>query len=507
MEAADLPIGPAMVLIEEMSQSELTRRGFIRHAGVGAVGAYALMGAVQASVAEAAKKVAMPNTLEPTVVVRWSTTTLEAIRETHPGPPMVARALAMVHTAIYDAWAAYDDVAVGTRLGAALRRPAEERTEENKREALSFAAYRTLVDLYPGPTEVAQFDALMGDLGYDPAEVSTDTTTPSGIGNTAAAELLAFRHGDGSNQLAGYADTSGYVPVNDSTHINDPNAWQPLRPEGASADQRYIAPHWGAVEPFALTSGDQFRPGAPAQFGDELFRREAEEILRFSAKLKDEEKVIAEYWADGPASELPPGHWCLFGHFVSQRDRHGIDEDATMFFALTNAIFDASIAAWDAKRAYNSARPVSAIHVLFADERVKAWAGPYQGKGKIQGSDWRPYQAASVVSPPFPEYLSGHSAFSAAGAEILRRFTGSDTFGASFTQSAGTSRVEPGAVPKKDLTLAWRTFSDAADEAGISRRYGGIHFEQGDLDGRTMGRQVGFQAWRKAQQYIGGTAS
>lgn len=100
---------------------------------------------------------------------------------------MVARALAMVHTPIFDAWAAYDADAVGTRLGGSLRRPEEERTTANKREALSYAAYRTLVDLYPGTTQVAQFDALMGSLGYDPANTSTDTSTPSGIGNTVAA--------------------------------------------------------------------------------------------------------------------------------------------------------------------------------------------------------------------------------------------------------------------------------------------------------------------------------
>lgn len=495
-----------MASFDDTPMRELTRRGFINHTGAGAVGAYALFSAVKASVAQAA--VDGLSTPDATVVVQWSAATLEAIRETHPGPPMVARGLAMVHTAIFDAWAAYDEVAVGTRLGGALRRPIQERTEANKREALSYAAYRTLADLYRGPTQIAQFDALLRGLGYDPANASTDTTTPSGIGNTVAAELLAFRHGDGSNQLAGYADTSGYVAVNDSTHINDPNAWQPLRPAGASADQRYIAPHWGTVAPFALTSGSQFRPAVgPARSDDRLYRRQAEEVLTLSAKLNDERKVMAEYWADGPSSELPPGHWCLFGHYVSERDRHGLDEDTTMFFALTNAIFDASIAAWDAKRAYDSERPVTAIHALWADDDVKAWAGPYQGTSKIPGATWKPYQAASVVTPPFPEYLSGHSSFSAAGAEVLRRFTGSDAFGATATQPAGSSRVEPGAVPKKDVTLSWNTFSDAADEAGISRRYGGIHFKQGDLDGRTMGRQVGAQAWDKAQQHILGTAS
>jgi len=165
------------------------------------------------------------------------------------------------------------------------------------------------------------------------------------------------------------------------------------------------------------------------------------------------------------------------------------------------------VACWDAKRAFDSARPITAIHHLFADEEVKAWAGPYEGKGKIKGADWRPYQAANVVTPPFPEYLSGHSTFSAASAEVLKRFTGSDAFGASATQLAGSSRVEPGAVPKKDVILTWRTFSDAANEAGISRLYGGIHFAQGDLDGRAMGRQIGTQAWDRAREYIRGTAS
>lgn len=483
---------------------ELTRRSFIYRSGAAAAGAYVLLDAVRASAARAAVD---GLTGDSTAVVRWNSAALEAIRETHPGPPMVARALAMVQTSIFDAWAAYDANAVGTRLGGTLRRPAEERTHANKREALSYAAYRTLVDLYPGATQVAQFNSVMGSLGYDPANASTDTSTPSGIGNTVAAALLEFRHGDGSNQLGGYADTSGYVPVNDSTHINDPNKWQPLRPAGASADQRYIAPHWGAVTPFALTSGSQLRPSdGPATVGERLYRHQAQKVLDYSASLNDKRKVIAEYWADGPSSELPPGHWCLFAQYVSQRDGNGVDADVKMFFAMTNAILDASIAAWDAKRAFNSVRPVTAIHYLFANHDIEAWAGPYLGTGTIKGRDWRPYQAATVVTPPFPEYLSGHSTFSAAGAEVLKRFTGSDAFGASTTQRAGSSRVEPGAVPKKDVTLSWETFGDAADEAGISRRYGGIHFVQGDLDGRVMGRRIGALAWDKAQRFVRGTA-
>ena len=98
---------------------------------------------------------------------------------------------------------------------------------------------------------------------------------------------------------------------------------------------------------------------------------------------------------------------------------------------------------------------------------------------------WRrlvPLPAATFPAPPFPEYSSGHSSFSAAGAEILRLFTHNDRFGGSVTLPAGSSRIEPAAVPASDLTLSWATFSEPANQAGISRRYGGIHFEQRDLD-------------------------
>lgn len=122
----------------------------------------------------------------------------------------------------------------------------------------------------------------------------------------------------------------------------------------------------------------------------------------------------------------------------------------------------------------------------------------------IDGGDWLPYQPATFPTPPFPEYPSGHSTFSAAGATILALFTGSDTFGGSVTIPAGSSTVEPGISPRTDVTLSWPTFTAAANEAGISRRYGGIHFRQGDLDGRLLGRLVGVQAWVKALSYFAG---
>ncbi|HEU5314963.1 MAG TPA: vanadium-dependent haloperoxidase, partial [Chloroflexota bacterium] len=130
----------------------------------------------------------------------------------------------------------------------------------------------------------------------------------------------------------------------------------------------------------------------------------------------------------------------------------------------------------------------------------------YKGSAMIEGAEWQPYQRTTFVTPPFPEFVSGHSTFSAAGAEILRRFTGSDVYRASYTRNPGTSQVEPAVTPINEVTLAWETFTAAAEQAGLSRRYGGIHFEDGDLGGRVMGRQVGALAWEKASALFDGTA-
>jgi hypothetical protein len=176
-----------------------------------------------------------------------------------------------------------------------------------------------------------------------------------------------------------------------------------------------------------------------------------------------------------------------------------------MFFALTNAVFDAGIAAWDAKRAFDSVRPATAIPFLFHGRQIRAWAGPYKGTQTIDGGDWIPYQPGTFPTPPFPEYISGHSTFSAAAASILQLWTGSDRFGDEVTFLPGTSLIEPGAAPAWAITLHWNTFSEAADQAGISRRYGGIHFLRGDLAGRITGRMVALQVWQRAQALFRGS--
>ncbi len=456
-------------------------------------------------------------------VVQWNNAALQGIRDSKLGAPVVARALAIVHTCMYDAWSAYDEKAVGTQLRDALRRPAAERTQANKERAISYAAFRALSDVLPVDTN-SVYIPLMKQLGYDPNDNSTDIETPTGIGNVACAAVLEFRHHDKSNQLGDlapgpYTDWSGYAPVNIPGTIParaaaaNPDHWQPLLytdSTGSLILQKFAGAQWCYVTPFALTKGEELRPAVepgPFKYGSPEYERQAEEMVAISAALTDQQKMISEYWSDGPYSEQPPGHWLRFAQFVSVRDHHSLDDDVKLFFALSNAMLDAGIAAWDAKRTYDSVRPVTAIAFLFKGKTIRAWGGPGKGTIEMDGSQWIPYQPATFPTPPFPDYVSGHSTYSAAAARILSLWTGSDRFGDSVTLPAGSSKIEPGITPAKPVTLKWETFTDAADEAGMSRRYGGIHFARADLAGRQLGRLVADRAWAKVQTYFDGKAT
>jgi hypothetical protein len=244
------------------------------------------------------------------LVVRWNEATLQAIRILQPPMPVAARALAIVHTCMFDAWAAYDRVALGTRFGASLRRSSDEWTQANKCQAISYAAYRALVDLFP--SEQNHFYQIMTSLRYNPSNASKDLSTPVGIGNLAAQAVLDFRHNDGANQLGtlspnAYSDYTHYQPVNTKEIIKDPNRWQPLRVANSRPglkDQLFDCAQWGNVTPFALASAIQFvpRPG-PAKYPEDLYTTQAQQIVGYSTNLTDEQKMIAEYWADGPNHE------------------------------------------------------------------------------------------------------------------------------------------------------------------------------------------------------------
>jgi hypothetical protein len=509
----------------------------------------------------------------PSPVIRWNEAALAAIRNHGAKPTVVTRQLFLLHTAMYDAWSAYDSIAQPVFADPVRRQPVRQHTAENKAVAVTAAARQVLTNLFPAyAVESGAFTQLVEILGYDAADASPDAVHAAEIGLAAAQDVLAARQNDGSNAENGYADAVSelypvrYQPVNRADtvpsrasmqHDLDPNHWQPLRvatgrvhsetgdpivDEGNPAsyyDQSFLTPHWGAVRPFALKTASAFRPPAPPQAGshavytdalgntmtnDEAYRLQFAELLTISAQLGDREKAIAEFWADGPRTETPPGHWNQLAQGIAYRDCHTIDEDVKLFFALNATLLDTSIAVWETKRYYDSVRPQTALRHLFAGKWVMAWGGPNQGTKAIRGEEWMPYQLLTFVTPPFPEYVSGHSAFSAASAEVLTSFTGSNRFYdgetalpvdldrngvpdllGQFIMPAGGFLVERG--PASAVVLRWETFQQAADEAALSRRYGGIHIQDGDLHGRTLGRRVAEACYRLAESYWNGTVT
>lgn len=479
-----------------------------------------------------------------TVVTQWNQTVLEAVCLDKPWPTVASRTLFLVHAAIHDSWASQTaDASSYSGVDRVAAMSADALVE-----TVSHAAHAILVRQFPG--QVDHFDERLEALGYDRAV----TSSAARRGVEVATAVLKRREHDGARSSSAFAPPTPHSVSNGPNaplHVINPNHWQPLIvPTGALSGeaethgfpivdmkdersyvvQSFVTPHWGSVEPFALSNGDALRPPAPPTYGSsepyedalgrvttahEAWVEQTGEVVAAQAALTDRTKLIAEYWADGPRSATPPGHWNLFAQMVSLRDGHDLERDAKMFLALNGAMMDAAIATWEAKATYDFVRPVTAVHFLYRGQTIEGWRGPDRGVGPIDGTRWQPYQDPTFVTPAFAEYPSGHSAFSAAGAEVLRRFTGSDAFhdpttlvgdldGDGRVEAMGMHRVVPGdglferGLPAEPVELRWTTFSQAANEAGASRIYGGIHFQDGDLRGRALGRQIGALAHERA---------
>jgi hypothetical protein len=412
----------------------------------------------------------------------------------------------------------------------------------------------------------------------------------------------------------------------------DPNRWQPLQLEHMISQngipitngvQQAIGPQWGHVSGFALPpagdAGTPIDPGPPPHLGDpatdQAYKDQAVEVIRDSSLLDpaagttidvspaarggnslgandgsghatnpatgkpydaevvnqgDFYRVMTEFWADGPKSETPPGHWNVLANLVSDELAPNLriggagpvvgrlEWDVKLYLALNGAVHDAAIAAWGLKGHYDSIRPISMIRYMgglgqssdptgpaynreglplvprlievvtkessAAGQRhaalsasvgkiaIKAWGGvPKDPRTQVSGAvwmlagDWVPYQLPTFVTPSFQGYASGHSTFSRAAAEVMTGFTGSDYFpgGVSgYTIKAGSLKNEKG--PTTDIQLEWASYYDAADQAGQSRLFGGIHIQADDFTGRVIGSQCGKDAWARAQRFYAG---
>ncbi len=468
---------------------------------------------------------------QPSGAYKWLELALEAtardVERLGARPPIISREVSQYVTAMYDAWAPYDEKAVGTRFGGKLRRPAEERTLANKERAIGQAVGRMLLNLYPKDAEWIR--AQMAANGADADDASTDVTQARGIGNVVAQALIDYRRHDGANQYGDekgsngqpYSDYTGYAPVNPDDKIVDPDRWQRIPfddGKGGTVYPGFLTPHFGQVKPFALERADQFRPPPYPKVGSEQLKKDVDQVIAFNANLTLEQKAIVEFMRDGPRSTGQSGHWLRVAQDVSRRDHDDLDRDVKLFFSVGNVTFDAFVACWEAKRFYDSARPYALVRTLYKGQTVPGYKGQCKGVGPIPAEQWLPYSPPTFLTPPFPGYPSGHSTASGAGSKMLELFTGSDRYEAvarrtagELTEQCGAEQMQardgqPGPAASKELQLPLPTFSATAEMAGISRVMGGYHIQADNIAGLALGRAIAEYSWKKYQQYFDGTA-
>ena len=388
--------------------------------------------------------------LSADMVVTWNEVLLDAIRVDRTAPPVASRSMAIVHIAIFDAVNAIER----TYEPYLFRGHAPPGTSAES--AVAAAAHRTLVELYP--SQVATFDAALdaslADIPNGPGE-----NKGLAIGRASAKHILSARRHDGWDQTVSY--TAGV----------DPGDWQPTPPGFLSA----LLPQWPQVTPFSITSGSQFRPAGPPALTSDSYAMNYNEVKSLGAKFGStrtpEQTEIALFWADGPGTATPPGHWNVIAQDLAVSHSTSLIESARLFALLNIAEADAGIASWDAKYEYNFWRPVTGIREGERDGNVDTEADP----------SWTPL----ITTPPFPSYTSGHSTFSGAAATILASFFGTDSMNF-YTSSDGM----PG------VTRSFTRLSDAAAEAGRSRIYGGIHWNFDNLDALAAGQALADHAFQ-----------
>ncbi|MFD0799696.1 vanadium-dependent haloperoxidase [Maribacter chungangensis] len=427
-----------------------------------------------------------------------------------PRPTITSRYLGLIFISIFDAWAHYDQKATPVYLEGVAKRPAEEHNLKNKEIAISFAAYRAMSEYYYSDKEL--FVAFMKELGFDPNNESLDPTTAEGIGNLAAKAVIEARKNDGANQYGeeegsngeAYFNYVGYEPVNSADSNVDINRWQPKYfsdGKGGSFAPGCLTPFWDKVQPVALKSGAQFRPGPPPMLGSKQLEEEVKEVVDVQSTLTDYQKALVEFMRDGPQSVQQAGHWLKFAQDVSRRDNHTLDQDVKMYFYNQVVAMDAFIASWDSKMFYDYARPYALVHEYYEGKTITGWGGVGKGMIEMDGSQWRPYSPDTFLCPPFPSYTSGHSTISGGCAEALKLWTGSDEFGSEAQLVAG-SMTEPNNLGEL-VTLKFPTFTETAEMAGISRVWGGYHIQADNVAGLKLGRDVAHEVWDFYKKHVG----
>jgi hypothetical protein len=385
------------------------------------------------------------STTHADVVTDWNAAALNAIRVAKTPPPIASRALAILHAAIYDALNGI------SRTHEAYVVQSEVPSSASKEAAAAAAAHRALTALFP--TSASSFEALYTAAL---ASVPNGPQKNRGIawGESVANWILMWRASDGFDATVSPPNGSGA------------GKWEPTPPGFGS----YLLPQWAFVSPFAMPSSENFLPPGPPSLDSAKYTDDYNEVKALGAAVGSartpEQDLIALFWADGAGTETAPGHWNTIARNVGSALGNTMEQNARLFALLNVAMADAAICAWNAKYTYDFWRPVTAIR-----------NGESDGNPATIGD---PTWSSFIATPPFPDYVSGHSTFSGAASTVLAAFYGTDAI----TFTTGSDFL-PGVIRR------FTSFSAAAREAAVSRLYGGIHFRSANEDGLEAGIAIG----------------
>ena len=339
---------------------------------------------------------------------------------------------------------------------------------------------------------------------------------------------LSKRSNDNSNVAGTFTPSSQYpnsgqfISTNGSTAMTQdltmlPNAnlWCGLEIESKGKIQRqnYLTPEWGDVVGLISTRerdtlvnriSNTFYPSS------EVLTKEIKELLEICQNLSDKEKVIAEFWEGGGGTCTPPGFWIFFARCCVLTKNLDLTQEALLLYRMTASLFQVGILAWRIKRKHLQLRPIQSIRQLRPEITVSSYDGQ-----SISSKQWMPYQEPSFVTPPFPDFVSGHSSFSSIGARVLTDFFGTNIIPSSkLFNSRWMNILSPvlrtmdplcnmcsitvyprqsviqSTVPATGVTLSWTTWDQMAEEAGKSRIFGGIHYESSNQGGLALGRNL-----------------
>ncbi len=391
----------------------------------------------------------------------WYRLVLELVRHTPTySPPVASRAFA------YLGVAAYEGLASGDRTLTSLSGQLNGLTPVPQREAglaydeavvmqaaLSSAARQLFGNT--GPTGQRAMKRMTEKLAKEVSVgLAPDLVARSqAYGESVTAHILSWSEGDGGAKV----ENMGF-PL-EFTLNKGPSNWVPT--SLINQQQLPLLPKWGENRPFAMETGNGCPLPAPPAYSEEKgsdFYQEALEVYETVKNLTPEQRAVARFWSDDPMlSPTPPGHWMVIGLKILDERKASAAEHADLLARLGVTLADAFIGCWHSKFEYDLLRPVTYIK-------------------RVIDPKWEPI----LITPPFPEYPSGHSTQSGAAATVLTAF-----FGENFAFTDNTHEKDK--LPNRSFKSFW----EAAEEAGVSRLYGGIHFRAAIERGLDQGRCIG----------------